>query len=114
MSTELAWAAGFFDGEGWTTPQRRTLRSGRPVMYIQIGVSQVDRRPLERFAAAVRTGNITRKGGTSPCLNWRCSRFAEVLRVMDELWPYLSEPKREQFSRVRKEQIELSESATQG
>lgn len=46
---ELAWAAGFFDGEGCIT-----LSRGIPV----VSIAQVERTPLERFMNAVELGRI--------------------------------------------------------
>lgn len=50
QSTELAWAAGFFDGEGNTRlePSEDRLRS-----YLRISIGQIDKEPLERFRRAV-------------------------------------------------------------
>lgn len=87
--TELAWAAGFFDGEGWTTV------SGR---YVQIGVTQVEQQPLERFLKAVGWGSISRSRRTAA---WRVSGEG-AYRVIEALWPYLSDPKREQFLRCER------------
>ncbi len=86
-SAELAWAAGFFDGEGYTTT------SGR---YLQVGITQKDTRTLDRFLAAVGLGSVTHPVRIS-C--WRANG-ADAYRVMEKLWPALSAPKREQFLRI--------------
>ena len=59
MKTELAWAAGFLEGEGYigateSSNGTRQFRSPRLV----VSIHQVDIRSLERFKAAVEVGNI--------------------------------------------------------
>jgi hypothetical protein len=50
---EVIWAAGFFDGEGTTG-----TRTQRGHTYLVLQVAQVDRRPLDRFGAAVGVGKV--------------------------------------------------------
>jgi len=99
---QLAWAAGFFDGEGSIQLRRGTL--------LQLYVGQTDPRPLERFAAAVGVGKVNgpygpypRKGRANtwkPMYAWQVGgRKAE--QVFDLLRPFLSEPKREQYAAVK-------------
>lgn len=107
--SELAWAAGFFDGEGHIGIAERNARSGRNLTF---AVNQVDRRPLDRFAAAlwmpdrvlgpynmVRGGNLHWK----PQHKFQVSSFEKVQAAIAMLWKYLSEPKREQAMAVLKE-----------
>lgn len=102
---ELAWAAGFFDGEGSTTIQG-TPRS--PCLTVKL--SQVDPRPIRRFFAAI--GELGHLNGPyeqkaergQPYYWWAANgRYAEA--VIGLLWPFLSEPKREQW-RERKTEVE--------
>lgn len=86
--TELAWAAGFFDGEGWfSVPERG--------QSLEMGVGQKLRPTLERFRAAVGVGQLysERKGTFS---SWRATNVADQYRTIRLIWPYMSEPKREQ------------------
>lgn len=106
MSTELAWAAGFFDGEGGSTAGviRTTTR-------LRLHVTQNDRRPLNRFMKAIGGvgsihGPIPRYKGSSPNYKWELGHREKVYSVMKLLWPYLSEPKKEQWLRdIEKEHI---------
>lgn len=99
--SELAWAAGFFDGEGWST-----LLRGK---YPQLGVAQKDQRPLIRFLFAIDgRGSVYKPGGTSNAYQWRCSVLEDVLYVLSLLWPYLSEPKKEQWKGVLEKNSEFS------
>jgi hypothetical protein len=96
---ELAWSAGFFDGEGCIVAQMYKSRPGR-APGLQLHLEQVDRRPLERFAAAVSCDlNITLRPAreASKPIHRISVGHAKTMQIMTELWPYLSEPKREQF-----------------
>jgi hypothetical protein len=106
--TELAWAAGFFDGEGTTFVNRHKIkhrnRPGQPVYYINspaVAVCQVERQPLDRFArivgGRVPTGPYKPKTKNSrPYYRWDAMGRPSVVRVLTLLWPYMSEPKRAQ------------------
>lgn len=91
---ELAWAAGFFDGEGSVH-----FAGASNLCYVSVG--QKDRRPLQRFRDAVDVGNIN-----GPYSNARGSWYhwsvggRKAARVLKLLWPYLSEPKREKAQLV--------------
>ncbi len=100
--TELAWAAGFFDGEGWTSPTN--VRGSSAGRSFQIGVGQKDREALERFVRAVGVGRISAERENT-FHSWRASSAADQLQAITRLWPYLSSPKktqaREVLTRVR-------------
>jgi hypothetical protein len=89
---ELAWAAGFFDGEGstFTTVQRKC-------MFICIAVQQSTNKPLNvyRFQEIVGIGKVYVHAGNHAVL-WRTYKHGEVRYVLELLWPYLSCYKREQ------------------
>ena len=90
---EVAWAAGFFDGEGSTSCHARgAYRS------LQMSVSQVERSPLERFRQALgRRGTISqpRRTKCQPISQWR-AYSAEANAAIELLYPYLCLPKQEQ------------------
>ena len=92
--TDLAWAAGFFDGEGstYTAPANNNSSS------IRIGISQNDPEVLERFAEAVGVGRITgpHPYGTNPRWNYQTGGLANVQYVLGQLWPWLGKVKLEQ------------------
>ena len=100
MSLELAWAAGFYDGEGSAYLDKR---SNCP----RVGIGHVDPRPLHRFLQAVDVGSVTGPYTHNSKKNDRWSDYysfqaygKKAHAVMDALWPYLSEPKREQWLRL--------------
>ena len=97
---ELAWAAGFFDGEGSTSySNKKTLPC--------IAIGQADPFVLERFRAAV--GGVgcvfgpykRRKNPTwKDQWNYHAGKFEEVQAIIAVLWKWLSPLKREQASKV--------------
>jgi hypothetical protein len=99
---ELAWAAGFFDGEGSIV-----LPRGATSIALQIG--QADRRPLERFHAAV--GDLGRIEGPTPpnppgrlvMHRWRVGKWRDAQAVIALLWPFLAQPKRERIGTVMRD-----------
>lgn len=100
IKEELAWSAGFFDGEGSTTASHNYRR----INMATLTITQTEREPLERFQRA--TGGFgaiylyTRKDGAKPQFIWRVSRFEHVQAVVAMLWNYLCQPKRDQILRV--------------
>lgn len=95
--TELAWAAGFYDGEGSASSSSDYLK------LPALSLNQVDIRPLRRFHAAV-LGLGTVRGpyerGNQPIYEWSAKSFIHAQAVIGLLWKYWSEPKREQAHRV--------------
>lgn len=101
---ELAWAAGFFDGEGTVS---QTTAKGTHKRYLIVRLAQTDRRPLERFAAAVGHGRVNGpythtkgEGRWSDFYTWQAGG-SKAEMVLAKLDPFLSAPKREQAERVR-------------
>lgn len=90
---EIAWAAGFFDGEG------SVYFTGK---YLVLAITQADRRPLDRFRAAVDLGTVNGPYRTekSPYFTYSAGVYG-VQPVIEKLWPLLSEPKREQIAKAR-------------
>ena len=98
--TKRAWAAGFFDAEGWAAAVKN--RGGtRPFAQINqadaFGVPEV----LERFQAAVGVGRIggpQRAPGRIDLYRWVASSRADVARCFAALHPWLGPVKRGQFA----------------
>lgn len=97
---ELAWAAGFFDGEGSTS--KRNQKKMIPVLTI----GQIDTRVLERFKAAVKFGVIygpflkKARPDLRPQYNYQSGNFEQTQQVLASLWGYLSPQKKEQAIRI--------------
>ena len=95
---ELAWAAGFFDGEGTTL----FYRPGG-TRELRLAVNQVDREVLDRFHAAL--GGISyisgpfryaSMGRRRPQWRWQAGRFGHVQAGIAMLWKFLGTVKRKQ------------------
>lgn len=110
---ELAWAAGFFDGEGSifvnhlkrTRHKERTNPAVYPCTSPIASISQCDIRPLLRWQRAVGgrmpSGPYTpRTANSNPYWRWDANGRPSVCRTMTLIWPFLSEPKREQAYRT--------------
>lgn len=89
-SEDLAWAAGFFDGEGCIST------NGKGIVRIQVTQNRIE--PLLRFREIVQVGSIQKPRGNG-VMDWTVAGKKAKL-VLHELWPYLSLPKREQAVRV--------------
>jgi hypothetical protein len=85
--TERAWAAGFYDGEG---------SSSRNKGSFVLSISQKDYRPLARFAAAF---DVEIAIYDNRLFDIRLTG-EKAFHVLHAMWPYLSEPKKEQARRV--------------
>lgn len=89
---EIAWCAGFFDGEGHTGCE--------PNGYIRISVSQVNRQPLERLQAAWGCGIIrfqrSNRVNQNDFFTVTVSGYERCQHVLALMWMFLSEPKRQQ------------------
>jgi hypothetical protein len=108
---ELAWAAGFYDGEGCTSVcdlnSTRLTPKGKPKdkPRLRMSIAQsYSPETLERFQRAVLgLGSI--RGPWVPKSvwtvgekwEWTARRAHEVIGVVGLLWPFLCTPKREQI-----------------
>jgi hypothetical protein len=107
----LAWAAGFFDGEGST---RATHDKRCKSCYIRIALPQIHREVLDRFQGAVggkgkiygpyKIRQSPNQGvysgrGRQPLFYW-CVGHKQGIEVINLLWPYLSTQKRIQATKA--------------
>lgn len=100
--TELAWAAGFFDAEGWAAAARHGRGDiRRPIAQINqadaFGVPEV----LTRFQAAVSVGHVggpQRAPGKVDLYRWVASSRGDVRQTYDVLSPWLGAVKASQFA----------------
>lgn len=86
----LAWAAGFFDGEGCTSVLKARRDS---YSYIRMNIAQKNLECLEKFKSIVLLGKIY-KSKTRNIYSWDCYKQEDVSKVLESLWPYLSEVKK--------------------
>lgn len=108
---ELAWAAGFFDGEGSISCSIRDTGRARMQRMIQLGISQNygNRELVERFKNAIGgigygcsdgyKNNGLHGGGYQ--IRYRVSKLSDIEKIMELLWPYLGRVKKEQFETAK-------------
>lgn len=104
MSEELAWAAGFIDGEGSFGVQRNPGR--KKLLYLQ--ASQCDRRVLDRLQSALGLGKVYgpyqgRRKGHNSYYYFRLTG-PNTHEAARKIWPWLSEVKKEQYEATRAEE----------
>jgi hypothetical protein len=87
----LAWAAGFFDGEGTTF--RNRSNNG-----IHLSIHQVYKPSLERFRHAIGFGTILGPyhKGNQPIWLYQVSNFQQVQAAVALLWCWLGDEKKRQ------------------
>lgn len=99
---DVAWAAGFFDGEGSSFASLSTSRPGK--YYPQMSLSQAGEDGLEvlkRFHAAVGNAGKIRgpyaRRNNKPIYQWTVASKEGINSVGNILFPFLSEPKKKQL-----------------
>jgi len=95
---ELAWAAGFFDGEGWANRSKRGVHA-RINQAGPTGVPEV----LSKFRRIVGVGRLRGpqiKEGKQDLYWWEATSRADVTTVADLIGPWLCPPKRSEFERT--------------
>lgn len=104
---ELAWAAGFFDGEGTAVLANVNSTRERDYPTPSLAVTQhFSPELVERFQRAVlglgKVYGPHMSKGTAwhPRWMWQCRRPHEVLAVAPLLWPWLGSTKRQQIATV--------------
>lgn len=92
-STELAWSAGFIDGEGHFRCQRNGRADRQSQQWaMHLAVGQVDPAPLYRLQSLFGgyvygpTANRSHK----PNYTWRLNGYERVQACVAAIWPYLS------------------------
>lgn len=97
---DLAWAAGFFDGDGWAG-RVKNRRGTRPQARINQGGSTDVPEVLVRFRTIVgvgKTGGPIRKPGRRDLYWWSAGSRDDIGHVARLIGPWLSADKRRQFA----------------
>jgi hypothetical protein len=89
----LAWAAGFWDGEGHVGARGNGRSGGRQIKAM---ITQKDRRVLEHFQEITGLGKIYPRR-VQDQWSWNLARVIKVRELARLLWPWLGEIKRDQF-----------------
>jgi len=93
---ELAWAAGFFDGEGWAAKTNPRGVQARINQAGDDGVPSV----LLRFQRVVSRGRVhgpIREEGRKDLYYWSASNRGDVELIALAIWPWLGDVKRADF-----------------
>lgn len=92
---DLAWAGGFFDGEGHIGIHRSRVRrrDGKATYGLQLSLAQVDRRQVARFEQIVggqsRRYAVTQGGNRAPYKTVWYAWGPEASQVLEWLMPHL-------------------------
>lgn len=95
---DLAWAAGFFDGEGHVGAYGVDSKRQKNNCRLLVDVAQVRLEPLMRFQSITGLGRIGPPQGKSGCHHLKVTSQSGVHALYDMLKPWLSVPKLEQFA----------------
>ena len=99
IQTEIAWAAGFWDGEGCAWRGLRTDKHNRTYSKRGALICQNDPEALRRFISAVGAGRIYgpyHPPGRKNEYYQMHLRIPEAISVFTKMWPYLSSIKKKQ------------------
>jgi hypothetical protein len=100
--TDLAWAAGFFDGEGCTYLQRY---SGQNRTCVVLKIVQKDHQVLDKWSSIFKVGTCYFNENRQ-MYSWQSNTFHQSQFVICLIWPWLGEKKREQYSGVMKQYLD--------
>lgn len=96
-SHDLAYAAGFFDGEGAVMIWRRHSsgeidKKGRPYHRLHVSITQTNKVPLEwmqaRFGGSIHVKNANPGTNEKPSWHWMCSSQAAI-DMLVQIYPYV-------------------------
>lgn len=99
--TDIAWAAGLFEGEGCLSFQKNPSAKGGYTPRLWLNITDED--VIKRFQSVVGTGvySVQHKKDRKPIYKWRTARKSEVLRIMDMFEPYMGSRRTAKFQEVR-------------
>jgi hypothetical protein len=97
---DLAWVAGFFDGEGCISAVARKGRAaGR--CSLRVSACQVDPELLHRLRSIVGFGNISCAASRrNPISVWRTGSFEEAHAFIAMVWHWLSAKRKKEATRA--------------
>lgn len=98
----LAWAAGYFDGDGCFTVTEQV--DGARGVWIKAVLHGTDRELVERFARTVGVGRVRAVRGATdrrkPVWGWQVASYEGVQAVGALLWTWLGSYRRDQLAKV--------------
>lgn len=98
---ETAWLAGLYEGEGtvvWNPP-RKYDNGNRKGASMHLGIGMKDEDIIRRLPEIVGYGKVSVTNQyQTPLFHWRVTRASEILLVLQVMWPWLGERRRQQAS----------------
>lgn len=108
-NTDIAWAAGLFEGEGSFSWHK--IKTRKDSLKIAAVLSMTDKDVVEKFCRIVGFGRV--KGpyqpqpiGRKERWVWEVQNFSEVLKTIDLFLPFLGERRTEKALEMKKIIIE--------
>lgn len=100
--SEVAWAAGLFEGEGCIY-LAGDKRRDPPYLYPGLQLTMNDRDVVERFHRIIGVGSIctSRRSGRKDMWRWQCSNRPGFDHCMKLFEPYLGERRLVKLAEVR-------------
>lgn len=90
-ATAVAWAAGFFEGEGSFYPHRfRPRADGSQLLHVYAGATQKDEQTIRRFHDIVGIGTVLYVA-RGDIFSWKTTRKGQAAQVLDKFRPWLSD-----------------------
>lgn len=96
---DLAWAAGYFDGEGSSFLKKNGKFNNK---NLAISIAQNDPETLKKFFGIVQKGKLYEYR----VWQWKTTNFADSQFVIGLLWPWLGSIKKQQYSDACKKYLE--------
>lgn len=104
-STNRAYCAGLYEGEGSISFITKMNRGTTPTRSIRLSISMTDLYPLELFQDFIEVGTIYgpyasfRPGNKSTYL-YQVYKYKDVLHVVSNIWYWLSPRRKEQIEKT--------------
>lgn len=108
--TDVAWAAGLFEGEGTcgsyygTYVSKAGKRYSRKTPQAQLAIGMTDLEPLEKFRDTFGFGAIHGpyevRGGTKPAYKYYVNKREHVQAILAAIYPWLSPRRRAQVAQT--------------
>lgn len=90
----VAWASGFFDGEGHVVRYATANKKQYPMFGI--GLDQNDPELLVRFTEVFGCGNVRARPGRK-CHTLRYTNFEQAQAIAATIWPWLSAKRKQEI-----------------
>ena len=90
-STQIAWAAGLFEGEGCMSFKH----NGNGKIYPRLYLKMTDKDVVEKFASTVGYGNVnlvpSPRSEWKDAFAWEISKMSEVRRIISSFLPFFGD-----------------------